>query len=97
MWAMRIDGLGEFENIQKAIRKDSAKRAQLKSGESAAKAEAADEVEISPKARLLAKISQLPEVRQEKVREALAKLEDGTLTNPEAVQQGIQQMLKEML
>ena len=95
---MRIHGFGEFENIQKAVRKDGAKKLQSSSAEAGAqKAGGSDAVAISPQARLLAKIRQLPEVRQEEVRKALAKLEDGTLTSPEAVQQSVQEMLRKIV
>jgi hypothetical protein len=95
---MRVQGYGELENVHKSVRKDGAKKPQPPPAEAGAqKPGEADAVAISPQARLLAKIRQLPEVRQEEVRKALAKLEDGTLTSPEAVEQGIQDMLREIL
>jgi len=94
---MRIEGLGEFESLQKAARKDTPRKAVPYGDAVPPKAEGSDAVAISPKARLLAKLSQMPEVRQAVVEHARKQIEEGKLDNPIALRESVERMLTELL
>jgi hypothetical protein len=93
---MKIGGLGEFENIRKASGKDKGKKAESPSAEAAAESSRSDEIRISPEARMMGKLKQIPDVRQEKIDKVLSKMEHGELMTPEAVKEGVARMLENM-
>jgi anti-sigma28 factor (negative regulator of flagellin synthesis) len=93
---MRISGYGEFQQLRRLSQKDK-DEAQLKEKETLERAEptgtAGDSVLISPETRRKAKLSQALDFRQEKVAGVRSKMEDGSLTNPEALRSGTRKML----
>ncbi|MCX7935104.1 MAG: flagellar biosynthesis anti-sigma factor FlgM [Planctomycetota bacterium] len=94
---MRINGFGELENIHKALRKDESALRAGKSASAEAAARSSDEVAISLQAKLMARLRQIPDVRPEEIRRILAKIEEGTLTNSEALDSAIERMLRDIV
>jgi len=94
---MRINGFGELENIHKALRKDAPALKTGKSSVAGASPEGGDEVAISLQAKLMARLRQMPEVRAEEIRRVLTKIQDGTLTNSEALDSAIEKMLRDIV
>lgn len=94
---MRVGGLGEFESLRKVVQKDEKKSQPSQSANRAERAVRQDEIELSPSARAFGKLKQIPDVRQERLAEIRAKMEEGTLVTPERVKDGIRSMLEDML
>ena len=95
---MKIGGLGDFESIRKASQKDESRNTASARMQSSASSESrSDAVQISPKAKMLGMLTQIPELREDKIAEIRAKLEDGTLMTEESVREGITNMLESML
>lgn len=93
---MKISGYGDFQQMRKASQKDDA---QLKEKENAERAEhegldTADAVSISPEARRRGKLRMASDYRQEKVADVKARMENGTLVNPESLRSGARKMLE---
>lgn len=65
--------------------------------ESARRAGGADHVEVSDMARYLAKLRQVPEVRQELIDRVREQIESGVYESPEKIDAAIEQMLREPL
>lgn len=57
---------------------------------------AQDEVQLSDRARLLSKLKDLPEVRQEVVDRVKAEIEDGTYETPEKIDQAVDALLEDL-
>ena len=55
-----------------------------------------DEVEISEMGRLLDELSQLPEIRHEKVAEIRSRIEAQTYETPEKLEVTVERLLKEL-
>lgn len=55
-----------------------------------------DRVEISPIARLMSEVSELPEIRAEKVAQVRAEIEAGTYITPERLDIAITRMLEDL-
>jgi flagellar biosynthesis anti-sigma factor FlgM len=100
---MKIHGSGEAENLHKALQKESVRRGKgrdqspAKGASSSSSASRSDAVEISPKAKLFGKLRAIPEIRSAEVERIRAKLEDGSLVTPEALRDGVEKMLKNIL
>ncbi len=56
----------------------------------------ADAVELSEKARMLSKLSQMPDVRWEKVLDIKKQIDAGTYETPEKLESALEKMLAEM-
>lgn len=98
---MRISGYGEFESIRKTVQKeDQVQRKQEDDKSKSARAQTSDQAEVSTTARLyqmrdvaVKKLEQIPDPRDDKVREVLEKMERGTLMTPDAVKESIGRMI----
>ncbi len=96
---MKIGGYGEFENIQKTTRKDSSSRLTSTESETSSNssAERSDAVQISSQAKVMGKLQQVSDVRQEKIQAVMEKIESGELMTEDAVKEGISGMLESLL
>lgn len=98
---MIINGYGEFESIRKAAQKDLASASGKKAeATSAATTRTTDQADLSGSARMyqmkdtaLQKLEQIPDPREDKIQEALERLERGTLMTPQAVRESIGRMV----
>lgn len=95
---MKVGGFGELENIRKAIHQEESRRpAAANAGTGEPDATRGDAVQISQQARLLGKLRQIPEIRQDEIDRIMQKIKDGTLLTPEAVRMGVANLLKNVL
>jgi anti-sigma28 factor (negative regulator of flagellin synthesis) len=92
---MKIGGLGELENIRKALQKEA--RTPPQPAPEAPKGASSDAVEISQAGKYLSKLQQIPEVREAEVERILEKVQNGTLLTPEALRDGIHSFLNDTL
>lgn len=99
---MKVGGFGELENIRKAIQKEEPKPPARKETSTASESGASrdDAALVSNQARDLllrdrmnAKLKQLPDIREDKVKEVLSRLNSGELMTPNAVKDSIARML----
>lgn len=99
---MKIGGFGELENVRKAIQKDEPPKALKKDSSTTSEATGGrdDAASVSNRARDLflrdrmnAKLKQLPDIRADKVKEVLARMNAGEIMTPEAVKESIARML----
>lgn len=96
---MRVGGYGELENIRKLMQKEEGKHRSTPSPVTSSYAAAtnSDAVEISEQAKMLGKLRQIPDLRQEKIEEVLEELNHGTLMTPEAVKESVARLLEGIL
>lgn len=103
---MKIGGYGELESVRKTVQKDD--RGKKAPGAPPAAGDASvsrdDTVSISSEAktraeaaRLAGRIEQIPDLRRDKIEEALREINDGTLMTPENVKESIARMMKGMI
>lgn len=95
---MHINGFGEFQQLRRTASRDDvraahANKAYATQNEAAAEKPEGDAVSISPMARNLARLHQMPEGNADRVAELKAKLENGELDTPEALERGTHNML----
>lgn len=100
--AMNIGNFGEFQQLRRSASKEDMKANAAARAYQAAEPEAkaadkeqprGDAVSISPEARRLGRLSQLPDARADVVADARARLDAGGLDTPEAVERGTRNML----
>lgn len=91
---MKIQGYGEFQQMRKSSQKDDAQLREAAERYEADEAESgSDAVSISPEARLKGKLRMASDYREAKVADVKARLEQGTLVNPESLKSGVGKML----
>jgi len=91
---MKISGYGEFQQMRKMAQKDDAQlKEAAEKAEMGEELEASDAVSISPEARRKGKLRMASDYRQAKVADVKARLEDGTLVNPDSLRSGARKML----
>lgn len=69
----------------------------LESGQNVNAGAPRDQVEISPLGQILDGISQLPEIRHERVEEIRQQIAEGTYDTPERLELALDRMLSEIL
>jgi len=94
---MKIGGLGEFENIRKAVQKDDPPKAKPSPTAPRDAVSREDAVEISGSARMLGTLKKIPDVRQEEIDRVLTKLNNGTLMTPEAVRESVARLIENLM
>ena len=91
---MKISGYGEFQQMRKLVQKDDQTiKENAERAEQTAEESSSDAVRISPEARRKAKLRQASDFRQAKVDDVRARLEAGTLVNPDSLKSGTKKML----
>lgn len=91
---MKISGYGEFQQLRKAAQKDDAHlRENADRAEVTDDVEGADAVTISPEARRKGKLRMASDYRTARVEDVRARMEAGTLVNPESLKSGVGKML----
>lgn len=94
---MRIGGHGELENLRKSLMRDDPAQAKKPGAEDPrGKAARSDEVELSSESRILGRMKQVPEVRQERIESIRKEIARGEYLTPERVESGIRKMLNEL-
>ncbi|MBN2712051.1 MAG: flagellar biosynthesis anti-sigma factor FlgM [Planctomycetes bacterium] len=94
---MKIGGLGDFDKIRKTMKKEETSKPSSPSTGSGESVSPGDEVQISGKAKMLGKLSQVPDTRQAEIERVRAKIADGTLTTPEAVKEGVTKLISNII
>lgn len=91
---MKIGGFGELENLRRSISRDNSSRVNkpAKEGDSA-KSENTDAVQLSNQAKVLGKLNNTPEIRQEKVASIKEQIAAGEYLTEDKVASGIRGML----
>lgn len=99
---MLINGYSDFEGVRKVAQKDglSTKKAQAQASASTGTPLASDQADLSSSSRMYqmkdvakTKLEQIPDPRDEKIREALDAMERGSLMTPAAVKESIGKMV----
>jgi flagellar biosynthesis anti-sigma factor FlgM len=95
---MRIGGAGELENLRKSLARDEAAQSGRKAGPEklAGRPTPEDGVEVSSQAKMLGKLQQVPEVRQERIEAIKQEIAEGRYLTPERVKSGIRKMLENL-
>ncbi len=93
---MRIGGQGELENLRKSIMRDDPARTRKPEADGVRKPGGSDEVQLSSEVRILGKLKQVPDVRQERVETIRKEIAEGTYLTPERLESGIRNMLSQL-
>lgn len=94
---MQINGLGGIDPLRRAgSRKDAASAYGAQEVGPSQTKPAGDEVQLSDASRLIAKLAQVPDVRQDKIEALRTQIQDGSYPSEEALKDGIDKMLREL-
>jgi anti-sigma28 factor (negative regulator of flagellin synthesis) len=95
---MKVGGFGELENLRKSQNQKDTARTSRRSGrpDGGGQSRKTDAVELSGPARLMGKLSQVPEIRAERVEAIKGELERGEYLTEEKVKDGIRKMLEQI-
>ena len=94
---MKIGGFGELENLRKAAsREDSGTSKRAGAKESSSASTRSDEVELSGEARVMGKLSQVPDIREQKLEAIRSQVDKGEYVTRERLYNGIRKMLSDL-
>ncbi|MFH0911174.1 MAG: flagellar biosynthesis anti-sigma factor FlgM [Planctomycetota bacterium] len=95
---MRIEGLGDLENLRSAASgKESRRLYQKPAAEGPApQPSGGDAVEISEEVKLLARLAQIPDIRQETIDAIKAQMEQGNYPTEDSLSEAVRNLLNDL-
>lgn len=95
---MKVGGFGELENLRRSAQREDtrASRQSPTPAEPQGQGAKTDEVQVSGEARVMGKLSQVPDVRRQKVEAIKQEVAEGRHVTRERLHNGIRKLLQDL-